>query len=175
MQPNWCKESRLGTIVTVAKSGWMNSEKFAKYFSLVLEPHFETLDGGKALILDNCSAHLSVEVLQKCEAKGISFIPLPPNTTWLTQPADVGLMKDVKLYLRQTIDEFNEDLIQKGEAPKQCLPKSELVSILDKTFAKIRDLSGNIRAAFHKTGLYPFNPNRVIQREFFQVQYRITV
>ena len=77
-----------------------------------------------ALLIDNCSAHKSVEGL-----KNIALHFLPPNTTSVLQPFDMGIIRTLKAYFRhevcqkiiEVIDDENVDLPAQEVAKKISL------------------------------------------------------
>ena len=50
-----------------------------------------------AMIMDNCPAHLKVEL------GNVDLVFLPPNTTSHTQPMDSGIIRNLKLYYRHSL------------------------------------------------------------------------
>ena len=62
-----------------------------------------------ALLVDNCSAHGYVEKL-KC----IEVLKLPPNTTSVIQPCDIGIIRTLKAYCCHKIRAKVIDAIEDG-------------------------------------------------------------
>ena len=62
-----------------------------------------------ALLVDNCYAHGDVE-----ELKCIEVMRLPPNTTSLIQPCDMGIIRTLKVYCRHQIRARIIDAIEDG-------------------------------------------------------------
>ena len=62
-----------------------------------------------ALLVDNCSAHGDVK-----DFKCIDVVKLPPNTTSLIQPCDVGIIRTLKAYCRHEIRASIIDAIEDG-------------------------------------------------------------
>ena len=64
------------------------------------------LEGTKAVIGDNLSAHFSESVLQVAEENDIKFICLPPNSTDKTQPLDVAFFGPMKAAWKHVLLDF---------------------------------------------------------------------
>lgn len=79
-----------GTLYNRSSHGWFETAIFQDWFKKCFLPHAKNLDGPKILIGDNLSSHFTCEGLQLCDENNIKFVCLPPNTTHLCQPLDVG-------------------------------------------------------------------------------------
>jgi len=54
------------------------------------------------LVLDNCSAHVSLEELPaRIQLRNTRVLYLPPNMTSKIQPYDVGIIRNFKAYYRR--------------------------------------------------------------------------
>jgi hypothetical protein len=51
------------------------------------------------LVIDNFKCHLSTDFLGLCAGIGVKVVHLPPNTTHLLQPLDVGINGPLKTFL----------------------------------------------------------------------------
>jgi hypothetical protein len=150
----------------------MNAKVMEDWFIKVVVPWATDLLGRKAIFLDNCSAHFSEAVIKECERLNISFIPLPPNATWLTQPCDVALFKSLKTAWRFSVGQFNEVRVAQGFKPYETLPRPFFCEVLDMTIDRMRSnssrdsdgLSQLIFKAFHATGIFPLNASVVVKK-----------
>ena len=81
-----------------------------------------------ALLVDNCSAHGDVE-----ELKCIEVEKLPPNTTSLIQPRNMGIIRTLKAYCRQEIRARIIDAIEDGcnDSSISANTISKRLSVLD--------------------------------------------
>jgi hypothetical protein len=165
---NWAKDSASHCVVRTSKSGWMNSELLEAWFDAVVVPWAEDKEGEKAVFLDNCSAHFSENVIKKCEELKIKFIPLPPNSTWLTQPCDVAVFKGLKTAWHQAIGDFNDERKRNGQKPHETLPRASFIDVLELALAKMRTardggMARVIFSAFRVTGIAPLNRDIVLK------------
>jgi hypothetical protein len=63
------------------------------------------------LIMDNCSAHISLmQLASVVTLRNTTVFYLPPNTTSKIQPCDAGIIRSFKAYYRHC---FNHLLIQR--------------------------------------------------------------
>jgi hypothetical protein len=63
------------------------------------------------LIMDNCSAHISLmQLTSVVTLRNTTVFYLPPNTTSKIQPCDVGIIRSLKAYY---LRRFNRLLIQR--------------------------------------------------------------
>ena len=84
-------------LVSVSDKGFITKELFKEW----LEKHF-VKDCGSArpvlLILDNHSTHVDVKVVTRAKELGVIMMALPPHTSHLFQPLDVGIFSPLKKY-----------------------------------------------------------------------------
>ena len=85
----WTEKGPPGTRYNRSQSGWFDAIIFEDWIKTIILPYFRGKEGKKCLIGDNLSSHLSIDVIQMCQAENISFVFLPYNSTHLTQPLDV--------------------------------------------------------------------------------------
>ena len=97
-------------ILSYQKNGWCNDEQFINFLSLI--PDNKNI----LLIVDNFSSHKCQNTLStiKEKFKHINIRFLPPNTTPILQPLDVGVNKIFKneiknFYMSWLVDKFNQD------------------------------------------------------------------
>lgn len=120
----------------------------------------------KALILDNAQVHLNMDVLRKCEALKLHFIPLPPNSTPITQPLDKVFFGPFKGALRIEVEEMCKKLRKEATGIPACLPKKYLCDLLHNSINRLGDeekLDLLMRKSFKSTGIYPLNRAEVLK------------
>ena len=74
----------------------MISERFTSWI-IDLDKRFQCQNRNVALIIDNCPAHPDVQ----SQLKAIRLVFLPPNTTYVLQPCDQGIIKNLKIHYRK--------------------------------------------------------------------------
>nr|XP_047122312.1 MFS-type transporter clz9-like [Hydra vulgaris] len=90
-----------------SKSGWFNGYCFKNWMQILVIPYFRHNDNDtpKLLIGDNFACHLSIDVIEICEANNIRMIFLPPNSTHLLQSHDLAVYGPMKSVWRKLITE----------------------------------------------------------------------
>ena len=141
--------------MATSESGWMKSETFFEYLANAFNPWLEEQNISKPVILfvDGHKTHLTMQASKFCEDHQIVLYLLPPNTTHILQPADVGAFKPMKDYLRQEVLDFQK------KNPNSVIKRRDVAPLLSKALNKIPVSA--ITNGFKATGLYPLEPNRV--------------
>lgn len=154
----------------------MDGATFRDWFTSSFLPHAKRLEGKKALIGDNLSSHMDVDVLRMCAEYEIEFICLVPHSTHLCQPLDVGFFRPMKEAWRATLTAWKIQNIRLTTIPKDMFPtllKNSLNKMdavparvnvpqteTDNTSAIKRNLINSFRAA----GICPLNRQEVFKR-----------
>lgn len=113
--------------------------------------------GGKprVLICDGFGTHETLEILEFCLANNLILCRLPSHTSHKLQPCDVGPFAPLKSAYREQVERLNQggvDIVSKEYFTYLYSP------------ARDRALTQrNIRAGWSATGLFPFNPERVLR------------
>ena len=110
----------------------------------------------RLLILDGHASHITKEFLTYAEDHKIVCMGLPPHTTHLLQPLDVGVFQPYKHWHAQAVNRAVD--FADTEYSKQEFLAS---------FKHFRDQTmkqNTIRSAWRKTGLVPYNPDIVLDK-----------
>ena len=83
LHDTWCQGGPDGCRYNRTKSGWFDGDTFEDWFEKVPFRYLSKQQGKKVVIGDNLASHLSVKVIEMCEANNIAFVFLPPNSTHL--------------------------------------------------------------------------------------------
>jgi hypothetical protein len=98
----------LPVVYESSSNAWMTCDIFTKWFEKEFVPsvrrylRHKKLEEKALLLLDNCPAHPSVDVLQSRDGK-ITAKFLPKNTTALIQPLDQGIIRTFKAHYRGSL------------------------------------------------------------------------
>jgi hypothetical protein len=156
---NWYTEGGLphDWVITPTSNGWTDNNtglEWLKHF----EKHTATYTKGlyRMLILDGHESHESAEFQEYCKAHNIITLCLPPHSSHLTQPLDVGCFAVLKRLYGRQIETFIKAYINH-------ISKVEFFL----AFKAAYDQSitpANARAGFRGAGLVPFDPQAVISK-----------
>ena len=142
--------------LSISKTGWMNTDLFIEFIKDIFHPHVVKKHGlhvPVVLFIDGHSSHLSLDVCLLCDELEIILIQLYPNSTFLTQPADVACFKSLKSIWRKVIDDY------KGNDMSKIVSKPAFGHLMEKSFAQLT--SNTIVNGFKASGIYPWNPKNI--------------
>jgi hypothetical protein len=126
----------------------------------VFEPNTKEKAGRsrRILIINNHNSHLNLAFIDFCDRHRIIPIFLPPHFTHRLQPLDVSLFSLLANYYTQEIDKLMTDGRGLISMSKRFFWKF-FRAAWDKAFSK-----ANITEGFAATGVWPFDPQRVIKK-----------
>ncbi|CAK1590184.1 unnamed protein product [Parnassius mnemosyne] len=133
---------------------------FMDWFTTIVIPWAQRLEGPKLVIGDKLSSHINVDVVELCERHNIRFVLLQPNSTHLTQPLDVAFFAPLKRTWRKILMKY------KIENPKQTsLNKIHFPILLKQLIEEVNlNKADNLISGFRATGIFPYNPQKVYSK-----------
>jgi DDE superfamily endonuclease/Tc5 transposase DNA-binding domain len=147
----------IGTIIEVSINGWTNDELGLQWIK-----HFDKHTRGRAvgthrlLILDGHGSHATPEFDCFCKDNRIITICMPPHSSHILQPLDVGCFSPLKsAYGRLVADLARRQIFH--------VDKPEFLEMYLQARASIFS-EKTIKNAFKATGIVPFNPNYVLSK-----------
>ena len=159
-QAAWYEPDRLDSTWTIglSDSGWTNDQLGLQWLKNVFEPHTTKLRIGafRLLIMDGHGSHATPEFDTLCKELNIVPLYMPPHSSHLLQPLDVGCFSPLKrAYTKHLENTFRVginhiDKLEFLDTYKQARPE---------VFTK-----NNILSSFGASGLHPFDPIRVLDR-----------
>ena len=151
---SWTKGGPAGTVFGTSTSGWMEEANYLSWFQKQFYPAVKSLleTGPVVLFVDGHYSHVSVDLIKTARTLGIHIFCLPPNTTHILQPLDVGVFGPVKQCWRTILKRYKLKT-RAANISKQSFP--ELIAELYELSFTAEHLKGGFRAA----GLVPFNPH----------------
>ena len=95
---DWTIGGPAGASYGMSASGWMEGDNFLSWFEKIYLPAIDHLltDAPVVLFVDGHHSHLSLSLIRKAREKNVHLICLPPHTTHLLQPLDVGVYGPIK-------------------------------------------------------------------------------
>lgn len=138
--------------------GWMDIPNFEAYIERVFHPFLvkNSVDLPVIFFVDGHSSHTAVSVADLCLNLGIILVALYPNTTRITQPADVAIFKPLKDSWKSAVMDWKNEEVNDGQTLTLAHFGPVLRSAMDKGIKKESIVNG-----FRVCGLYPFNVENV--------------
>ena len=134
-------------------SGWMVTELFYGWLANHFIKHI-TSERPVLLLVDGHTTHIDIETSKFCMHHGILLYCLPPHSSHVTQPLDVGLFGALKCNWRKAVNNFQVTHLG--------------LSVTNKTFAQVFKAAwtntvkmSTIVNSFAKAGIYPVNRNAI--------------
>lgn len=156
---NWYTDGGLphDWVIKPTSNGWTNNETGLEWIQ-----HFDKHTAPRAkgpyrmLVLDGHESHESAEFQEYCKAHNIITLCLPPHSSHLTQPLDVGCFSVLKRAYGRQIETFIKTHINH-------ISKVEFFLAFKAAYEQSMTAQ-NAQAGFRGAGLVPFDPQAVISK-----------
>ena len=142
-------------VISVSENGWTTNERGMDWIR-----HFEkhtrarTVGGYRLLVLDGHESHYSDEFEEYCKENNIITLCMPPHSSHLLQPLDVGCFGPLKkAYGRQIEDMMRAHILH--------ITKDDFFPAFHAAF-KETITESNVQGGFRGAGLLPLDPEKVI-------------
>jgi len=138
--------------------GYTSNTHGGEWLTRCFEPETWEKAGGeyRVLICDGHDSHITGKWVAHCMENNILLLILPPHSSHLTQPLDVGIFGPLKKYMAAEID----PLVRLGVSRIQKVEwLAAFAAAHEKAFS-----TRNILSGFRGTGIHPFWPTRVLDR-----------
>jgi hypothetical protein len=154
---SWYKDGDIpqNWVIGVSENGWTTNE-----LGLVWLKHFDEHTKAKKvgayrlLIIDGHESHNSLDFQKYCKDNGIITICMPPHSSHLLQPLDVGCFAPLKQAYGRQVESLMRTQISH-------VTKQEFLLCFKRAFDASFTAS-NVQGGFRGAGLVPFDPERVI-------------
>jgi len=130
-------------------TGYIDSDLFSTWFKEIFIPHCGS-NRPVLLVMDNHDTHVSLKVVKLAIENNITLIGLPPHTTHILQPLDVGIIGPLKGKFMEIAN--NLSFINKHH----ILNKAKFPVVLSYAIDQCLTL-GRVKSAFRRSGLSPLN------------------
>lgn len=155
---NWYEYCQLPSdwVISLSPKGWTSNEHSIWWLINVFEPSTRprTIGAYRLLILDGHESHCTPEFDQYCKDHSIVTLCMPPHSSHILQPLDVGCFAALKKSYGNQV----ANLMRLGI---NHIDKAEFLSCFEKARSEAFSLS-NIHSGFAATGVIPFDPERVL-------------
>jgi len=144
-------------VIGVSANGWTTNEHgvaWLKHF----DAHTKTRTQGayRLLIIDGHESHNSIDFRDYCKEAKIITILMPPHSSHLLQPLDVGCFSPLKKAYGTEISALAATRVTKVDKPA-------FLQAYKKAYFKVFQRE-NIQSSFRGAGLVPFNPQVVLSQ-----------
>ena len=153
LMANSTNNGPFGTRYCVTENGWMNTITFIDWLRNHFIPYLPDDRPPVLLVLDGHSLHVAYEVRLLAKEHSIHLLKLPSHLTYLLQPLDIGVFKEMK----HTWDNVVKDYTRQERKP---VTKTIFPTLLRKVWQAYKPEYGRI--GFQKTGIHPFDKNAIL-------------
>ena len=143
----------------VTESGWMDKSNFLSWFrKLLLRAVAHLTETGPVLLFqDGHHSHINLELIKVARDNNVLLLCLPPNTTHLLQPLDIGVFGPLKGAWRSIV-KLHKLKIKGANISKEVFP-SLVTQLWDCSFTP-----DHCKGGFRGAGLVPFSRKHVIEK-----------
>jgi hypothetical protein len=140
-----------------SNSGYTDTAISLYWIQHVFDPQTKARAGTKprVLINDGFGTHESLELMKYCYKNNIILCRLPSHTSHKLQPCDVGIFGSLKIA-------YHEEVKRLYRGGSNIIGKQHFTLLYNRARRKAIN-SRNIISGWSKTGLRPFNPERVLR------------
>lgn len=139
-----------------SKRSWTNSTLAMEWLTKVFQPKTYSNGRLRVLIVDGHDLHVTIEFIQFCMKNSIRLYCLPPHTTHLLQPLNVGLFGP----LQQAYSKAVDDAIRSGVTG---IYKGNFLPLYVEA-SKAAYTVDNISSACRGAGIIPLNPHIILSK-----------
>ena len=146
-----------GAFFGKSDNGWITQELFngwlTKHFVRCIPPERPI-----CLLVDGHSSHIDLETSKSCRDNNIYLYCLPPHSSHITQPLDVGFFSPLKVAWKREVINYN------SEHPGATVSKTSFARVFRKAYLSTVKADTLINA-FRHAGIYPPNYLQIDQRK----------
>ncbi|KAI1532887.1 DDE-1 domain containing protein [Pyrenophora tritici-repentis] len=153
---NWTTYPTPGWVYAISDTGFTDSYISLQWLKLVFDPQTKERANMKprVLIWDGLGTHETLEILEFCFENNITLCRMPSHCSHKLQPCDVGVFGPLKTAYREQVERMELGGVN-------TVGKQHFTYLYGpargRAFTK-----RNILGAWRGSGLFPFNPNRVL-------------
>jgi hypothetical protein len=153
---NWTTFPTPGWQYACTATGYTDSYVSLQWLKRIFDPETKERANNKprVLICDGFGTHETLEILEYCFANNIVLCRLPSHTSHKLQPCDVAVFAPLKAAYREQVERLERGGVN-------TIGKEHFTSLFSP--ARVKALTAkNIKAGFAASGLFPFNPDRIL-------------
>lgn len=146
-----------GAFFGKSDNGWITQELFNGWLTKHFIRHIPA-DRPVCLLVDGHSSHIDLDTSRFCRDNNIHLYCLPPHSSHITQPLDVGFFSLLKAAWKRAVMDYN------SEHPGSTVSKSSFSCVFRKAYLSTVKPEKIINA-FRHSGIYPPNYLQIDQRK----------
>jgi hypothetical protein len=138
---------------TVSDTGYSNTHIFTSYVKEHFLKYVQSRDSSQPVLLlyDGHRSHISLSLIKWAQENNIILFVLPPHTSHILQPMDVGCFGPFETLYQQEVHKFMRQSVGRS------VTRYDICSLVCKVYEKSLS-SDNLRSSFKRTGIHPLNP-----------------
>jgi len=163
-QLSWYEASPRHWPIGVSDNGWTNDKLGFTWLKDVFNKHTQgrTVGTYRLLLMDGHGSHVTAEFDQYAKQNSIIVLCMPPHSSHILQPLDVGCFAVLKrLYGRAVEAQMRVGI--------NHIDKDDFLTLYQEIRPAVFQ-SGTIQSGFRATGIIPFDPDRVLSELHVQMQ-----
>ena len=145
-----------------SENGWMTQELFYGWITKHFMRHI-TAERPVCLLVDGHTSHIDLQTAKFCNENHILLYCLPPHSSHITQPLDVGFFSPLKGAWKKAVIAYNCD------HPGAAVNKSTFAKVFRKAYLQVVKPE-SIMNAFKHSGIYPPNRKAIDERKLHPSQ-----
>ena len=164
-QSTWYTDTLpLDWVIGVSENGWTDDKLGLTWLRNVFEKHtaYRTKGVYRLLILDGHGSHITPEFDLFCKDHSIITLCMPPHSSHLLQPCDVGCFAVLKRSYGRQIEGYMRNGVNH-------IDKQDFLEAYYTARTETMN-SANIHSSFAATGLVPYDPERVLSKLHTQLK-----
>ena len=159
--------------IEVSPNGWTSDQIGLKWLQNIFIPATNggrTTEKYRLLVLDGHGSHLTPQFDQICSENNIIPICMPPHSSHLLQPLDVGCFSPLKRAYGHLVENKARHLVEnKARLGSNHIDKFDFLEAYPQAHIEAFKHE-TIKNSFAASGLVPFRPERVLEKLHIQLK-----
>jgi len=153
-QSTWFEQETPDWTYTTSENGWTSNRIALGWLNCVFLPQTQTdTKRHRMLIMDGHGSHIDIEFMWICKQNKVQLVFLPPHSSHVLQPLDLGVFSPLKTRYRRTISELS--------CLDDAAPVKKQRFIIAYNLAREEALTDRtLRSGWKAAGIFPWNPEK---------------
>lgn len=153
-QTSWFEEDAPDWTYTTSENGWTSNRIAISWLKHIFLPQTQPIpDSHRMLIMDGHGSHVDIEFMWICKQNKVQLVFLPPHSSHVLQPLDLGVFSPLKTSYRRGIADLaclDDEAPVKKQRFIQCYKQARVEALTPRV----------LRAGWKAAGLFPWNPQK---------------